>query len=321
MLRRTALLGPGALLLAHAGQAAAPDTWPNKSIRFIVNNGPGGAADLMARIIAQQLGEALQQPVVVENKPGTSVGMVYAARQPADGYTIAMGSFSQVFGAPLLSKVPYDIFRDFEPVAMVATAPVVMVVTPASPYQSFEAVIAAARARPGALNYGSGGLGTVAHLLSESLNAAAGIRMQNVPYKSGIDSLNGLLASNLDVAIVDPQPALPHIRAGKLHALAVSGPERFSQLPAVPTLGELGLPQLTALNPWAIYMPAGVPAPVVARFREALDGVMEGPALKQRFADWGVDARHSSSAELRAFMVAETTRYQKVIQERNIRVD
>jgi tripartite-type tricarboxylate transporter receptor subunit TctC len=213
----------------------------------------------------------------------------------------------------------YDMNKDFLPVSLIATGPAVVVVGAASPYTTLPALVAAARAYPGKLNYGSGGIGTFAHLWGAMLNDAAHVKITHVPYKGGAQALNDVLANRLDLIAVDPPAALPHIRSGNLRAIAYTGARRSPHLPNVPTVVEAGYEALVGANCWSIWMPAGVPGPIAARFREALVTAMEDPALKQKFSDLGADAMHTTPDGLRQYVAAETAKYGRIIREQDIR--
>jgi tripartite-type tricarboxylate transporter receptor subunit TctC len=306
-------------LWANVAAAAFPD----RPVHLIVTYPPGGASDLMARILAQRLGDAWKQPVIVDNRPGAagSLGTDYAARQPADGYTFMMGNMGPTLVNPLLSKVPYDMDRDFIPISLVATGPSVLVVNPKSPYKTLGELIQAAKARPGALNFGSGGAGTLAHLSGEMLDDAAGIKMVHVPYKGGVAAVNDVMGGQIDMVFADTQAVMQYIKAGKLRALAITSTERAPQLPDVPTFAESGLPGLVALNSWGVYLPAHTPADVVASYHSAIGQAMTNPALVKLYYDLGVQALHTSAEELQRFNRAEIAKYAKIIKEKGIRVD
>ncbi|GAA5234574.1 tripartite tricarboxylate transporter substrate binding protein [Verticiella sediminum] len=312
----SAILG-AALPLA----APAAADYPERPLRFVVNFPPGGAADTIARLFGQEIGAALGQPVVVENKAGAggAIGMVYAAKQPADGYTFTMGTLGSAIVQPLIQKTPYDMLNDFDPVSLIATGPAVLVVNGESPYKSVADIVNTAKTNPDVLNYGSGGIGTFAHLTGAMLNQAAGIDITHVPYKGGVQALQDVLANQLEMIAVDPPSALPHIRSGKLRAVAYTGAQRSPLLPDVPTFAESGYPSLVGANSWSIWMPAGVPRDIAATFHQALNKTMENPALREKFAELGAEATHSTPEELRRFVLAEKERYAKVVQQQGFR--
>jgi tripartite-type tricarboxylate transporter receptor subunit TctC len=322
MYRRIPTMLAAAVLFALWANVAAA-AFPDRPVHLVVTYPPGGASDLMARILAQRLSEVWKQPVIVDNKPGAagSLGTDYAARQPADGYTFMMGNMGPTLVNPLLSKVPYDMDRDFIPVSLVATGPCVLVVNPKSQFKTLRELIAAAKAKPGTLNFGSGGAGTLAHLSAEMLDEAAGIKMQHVPYKGGVAAVNDVMGGQIDMVIADTQAVMQYIKAGKLRALAITSAQRAPQLPDVPTFAESGLAGLVALNSWGVYLPARTPADVVGSYRKAIDQAMSNPALVKLYDDLGVEAMHTSAAELQRFNRAETAKYAKIIKENGIRVD
>jgi len=316
-------------LLAATATAAAPlaamaeDPYPSAPLKFIVNFPPGGASDALARIFGLKLGEAIGQPVVIENRPGAggAIGMVYAAKQPADGYTFTIGTLGSAITQPLITKVPYSMAKDFMPVSLIATGPAVLVVNAASPHRTVADIVAAAKAQPDKLNYGSGGLGTFAHFTGAMLNQAAGIRITHVPYKGGVQALNDVLANQLDMIAVDPPAALPQLRGGRLRAIAYTGAQRSPLLPDVPTFAESGYKDLVGANLWSIWLPAGVPKPIADTFGKALVKAMDDPELKTRLAEMGAEPMHSTPDELRAFVAAETARYAKIVREQDIKAD
>lgn len=316
-----------ALLLTAAPLAAttamANEAYPSRPLKFVVNFPPGGASDTMARIFGRELSAAMGQAVVIENKPGAggALGMVYASKQPADGYTFTLGTIGSAITQPIITKTPYDMQRDFMPISLIATGPAVLVVNPASPYKSVADVVAAAKARPGALNFGSGGIGTFAHLTGAMFNQTAGIKMTHVPYRGGVQALNDVLANQLDMIAVDPTSALPHLRSGKLRALAYTGATRSTLLPDVPTFAESGFKDLVGANSWSIWMPVGVPPAVIATFHAGLVKAMQSADVKAKFVELGADPTHTSPEDLRKFVASETARFARIIKEQDIKAE
>lgn len=316
----------GAMLFAAMLPMALPSiataqAYPNRPLHFVVNFPPGGASDTIARLFGQEMAGILSQTVLIENKPGAggAIGMVYAAKQTADGYTFTMGTLGSAIVQPLIRSTPYDMLRDFDPVALIATGPAVLVVNSASPFKSVTDIVAAAKAKPGTLNFGSGGVGTFAHLMGEMLNQAAGIKITHVPYKGGVQALTDVIANQLDMIAVDPPSALPQIRAGKLRAIATTGATRSTLFPDVPTFAESGYKSLVGENSWSIWMPKGAPPAVVATFRNALTKAMENPTLRAKFAEEGADPIASTPEELRRFVDSETARYGKIVKDQRLR--
>ena len=312
------------LVAATAGNMALAQTYPSRPVRLIVTYPPGGSSDLMARILGEKLGQLWGQPVVVENKPGAagSIGMESAARQPADGYSFVIGNLGPAAVNPLLSKVPYDVARDFIPVSLIATGPNVLVVNPEkTPFKTLGDLIAYARANPGKLNFGSGGPGSVAHLSGEMLKSMAQIDIVHVPYKGGILSINDLLAGHVQMVFSDALPVMQHIRAGKLRPLAITSPERSPLVPDVPTCVESGVPGLVAVNWWGVLLPTGTPKPTADKFHADLVKVMQDPEVKEKFAQLGVEATSGTPGEFAAFMRAEVAKYAKLIKEADIHAE
>jgi tripartite-type tricarboxylate transporter receptor subunit TctC len=277
----------------------------------------------MARILGQKLSDLWGQPVIVENKAGAagSIGMEYAAHQAPDGYSFLIANLGPAVVNPILSKVPYDVERDFVPVSLIATGPNILVVNPNTPARTLGELTAYARANPGKLNFGSGGSGSVAHLSGEMYKSLAHIDIVHVPYKGGILSVNDLLAGNVQLVFSDALPVMQHIRAGKLRALAVTSPERSALAPDIPTCVEAGLPGLVAVNWWGVLLPAGTPKAVADKFRTDLLKVMQDPEVKEKFATLGVDAVSGTPEQLAAYIKSETAKYAKLIKEANIQAE
>ena len=309
------------LVAALMGSAVLAQTYPAKPVRLIVTYPPAGSSDLMARILGQKLSELWGQPVVVENKAGAagSIGMEYAAHQAPDGYSFVIGNLGPAVVNPILSKVPYDVERDFVPVSLIATGPNILVVNPSTPATTLGELIAYARANPGKLNFGSGGSGSVAHLSGEMFKSQANLDIAHVPYKGGILSVNDLLAGHVQIVFSDALPVMQHIRAGKLRALAVTSPERSPLAPEIPTCAESGLPGLVAVNWWGVLLPAGTPKVIADKFRADLVKVMQDPEVKEKFAALGVEALSSTPAEFGAYIKSETAKYAKLIKDAGIK--
>ena len=308
------------LVAALPSSAVLAETYPSKPVRLIVTYPPAGSSDLMGRILGQKLAELWGQPVIVENKPGAagSIGMDYAAHQPPDGYSFVIGNLGPAAVNPLLSKVPYDVERDFVPVSLIATGPNVLVVNPKTPVRTLGELIAYARANPGKLNFGSGGPGSVAHLSGEMLKSLAHVDIVHVPYKGGILSVNDLIAGHVQMVFSDALPVMQHIRAGTLRALAITSPERSPLVPDVPTCVESGVPGLVAVNWWGVLLPAGTPKAVADKFYSDLLKVMHDPDVKEKFAQLGVEAVSSTAEQFAAYMRSESAKYAKLIKEANI---
>jgi tripartite-type tricarboxylate transporter receptor subunit TctC len=311
------------LLAASLGSAVLAQTYPSKPVKLIVTYPPAGSSDLMARILGQKLSDLWGQPVIVENKVGAagSIGMDYAAHQPPDGYSFLIGNLGPTVVNPILTKVPFDVERDFVPVSLIATGPNILVVNPITPVSTLGELIAYARANPGKLNFGSGGAGSVAHLSGEMFKSQAHVDIVHVPYKGGILSVNDLLAGNVQLVFSDALPVMQHIRAGKLRALAVTSPERSPLAPEIPTCVESGLPGLVAVNWWGVLLPAGTPKVIADKFHTDLVKVMQDPEVKAKFASLGVDAVSGSPEQFGAYMKSETAKYAKLVKDAGIRAE
>ena len=314
------------LVLALAAACAFPLTahaqgFPSKPVRLVVTYPAGGSSDLMARIMGQKLSEYWGQPVIIESKPGAagSIGMEYTARQPADGYTFVVGNLGPVAVNPLINKVPYNMERDFVPVALTATGPNILVVPVASPYKTLGEVLAAARAQPGTLNFGTSGPGSMAHLGGELIIRQANVKLIGVPYKGGGQAVNDLLAGHLNMMVADALPVSQFIKTNRLRPLAITSARRSRLFPEIPTFAEAGLPGLVAENWWGAFLPAGTPKAIVDSYHTALVKIMADPDLKEKFAGLGVEAQASTQDEFRAFLKEEISKYTKLVAENGIK--
>jgi tripartite-type tricarboxylate transporter receptor subunit TctC len=306
---------------AHAQSPATTPTYPSKPVRLITTYPPGGASDIMARIIAQKLREIWGQSVIVENKGGANgaIGIEYAARQPADGSSFVIGNLGPVSISPLITKVPYDMARDFLPVSMVASAPTVLIVNPNVPAKTLLELVALARAKPGTINYGTAGSGTLGHLGGEMMKRLANIEISHVPYKGGVLAIQDVLGGHVQMMFADPQPVLQHIRAGKARALAVTSATRSAIVPEVPTFAEAGLPGFVAVNWWGVFVPAETPKVIVDKLQADIASAMGSADIKQKFEDMGVEALSSTPEYLRDFARTESDRWGKLVREADIR--
>jgi tripartite-type tricarboxylate transporter receptor subunit TctC len=247
--------------------------------------------------------------------------MEYAAHQPPDGQSFVIANLGPAVINPILSKVPYDLERDFVPVSLIATGANILVVNPNSPAKSLADLIAQAKANPGKLNFGSGGSGSIAHMSGEMLKSLAHVNIVHIPYKGGILSINDLLAGHVDMVFSDALPVMQHIRAGKLRALAITGPERSPFAPDIPTCIEAGVPGLVAVNWWGVLLPAGTPKQIADKFRDDLVKVMQQAEIREKFAALGVDAVSGTPEQLADYIKSERTKYAKLIKEAGIKAE
>jgi tripartite-type tricarboxylate transporter receptor subunit TctC len=319
---KKALVIAAGLLAALTAIQVSAQAWPAKPVKLIVTYPPGGSSDLMARVFGAKLGELWGQQVLVESKPGAagSIGMDFAAKQAPDGYSFVIGNLGPVAVNPLLSNVPYSIERDFVPVSMISTGPNVLVVRTDAPFKSLGDIISHAKQNPGKLNYGTSGPGSVSHLSSEMLKNITKVQAVEVPYKGGVLAVQDLLGGQIQFIFSDSLPAMQHIRAGKLRALCVTGPQRYELLPEPPICQEAA-PGLVAVNWWGVLMPAGTPRPIVQKLNGDTVKALADPEVKKRFADLGVEAVSSTPEQFAAFIKSEMDKYSKLIREANIKVN
>jgi tripartite-type tricarboxylate transporter receptor subunit TctC len=311
-----------AVALACLPALAAAQAWPSRPLRYIVPFPPGAFNDTLARIMSAELPKALGQPVLVENRPGgnTIIGTEAAAKSAPDGYTL--------FGAALpfaviqsLYKTSFDVTKDFVPITLAGTTPNLLVANPGVPINTVRELIAAARAKPGGLNYASTGNGTSNHLSFELFKSMTGTQVTHVPYKGSAPAVTDLLAGQVQLMFDNTPNVLPQVKAGKLKAIAVSSKKRSSLAPEVPTLDESGVPGYDVTVWFGILAPAGVPKEIVQRLNTEMVKIMRSPEVADRFAKAGVDVVASSSEFFTDFLRSEVARWGKVVQDANIKAD
>jgi len=297
--------------------------YPNKFVKFIVTYPPGGSSDVMARIIGQKLTEYWGQPIIVDTHPGAdgAIGMEFAAKQPADGYTFLLGNFGPVVAKPLLSKVGYDWKRDFVPVSRITISANILVVPKTLPVNNVKELIALAKRRPGELTYATSGPGSMSHFAGAMFQRLAGVNMITVPYKGNALSITDVAGGQITAMFSDALPAMQAMRTGKLRALAVTSEKRWPFTPELPTLAEEGVKGFAAVNWWGILFPAGVPRPIVDKVNADLVKALANPEVKSKLGELGVDTISSTPEEFGAFMAAETARWGKLVQEAHLRVE
>ncbi len=299
-----------------AASWAHAQSYPVRPIRLVVPAPPGGGTDILGRVVAMKLTDAFRQQVIIDNRAGASgmIGSDIVARADPDGHTLLICFTTHVTNPSLYPKMPYDTVRDFAPVAMVGVIPSVLVLHPSIPSQSVKEFIAYAKERPGKLNYGSAGSGSATHLSTVLFNAMTGTRMVHVPYKGSTPALNDLLAGQVNLMFGNMASAMPHVRAGKLRALAVTSAKRSAAAPELPTIAETGLPGYEATSWFALFAPARTPAGIVNKLSTEVNALLKLPDVKERMTGLGADAISMSPRELGAYVDTEIEKWGKLIK-------
>lgn len=329
--RRTVLRSAGAAALTSAIAGALPvfaqATFPTKPIRLIVPFTPGGSSDLLARAIGQELSRSLGQPVVIDNVPGAggAIGAERGARAPADGYTLLMGHIGTLAVNPALyPKLPYDPIKDFAPVAWVARVPNVLVVHPAVPARTLQELVALARAKPGAMNYSSGGNGSAAHLTMEYLKLSARMPMLHIPYRGAAPAVADVIAGQVQAVFTGAPALLQHVKAGKVRAIAVSSSKRIPSLPEVPTVAESGVAGTRGFEAdqwYGLVAPAGTPAAVVRLLNEHVNRALASPEVQTRLATEGAEPTPTTPEAYGQLIASEIKRWAPVVKAGDIKAD
>jgi tripartite-type tricarboxylate transporter receptor subunit TctC len=308
--------------IAFAATALGQDAWPARPLRMILPFPPGGGTDILGRLIAERLSASLGQPVVTENRGGAggNVGAEAAARSAPDGYTIVLVAPSLAISPTLYSRINYDPVKDFAPVSLVATVPNVMITQPALPGQLQE-FIAFAKAKPGALNFGSGGAGTSNHLAGELFNIVTGAKLVHIPYKGVNLAMQDVLAGNVHLVFIGIPAAAPHIKAGRLRALALVAPQRSAALPEVPTVAEAGLKDFEVTTWYGVLAPTGTSKNIVSRLNAELVKIMHSPELKEKLAATGTEPLTSTPEEFADYIKREIAKWGEVIRKAGVKAD
>ena len=316
---RRRLLAGAAALVATGGAKA--QSFPSKSIRFIVPYPPGGGTDIVARLVAAKMTTALGQPVIVDNKPGAStiIGTEMLAKSPPDGYTIGLITDSHAINPTFFPKLPYDSIKDFEPVTQLVFVPLVLVAHPSLNVKTVAELIAAAKAKPGKINYASIGNGSPHHISMEWLKSMAGISMTHIPYKGVAPALTDLVAGQVDVMFTGTSSAVPYVKAGKLNALAVSSAKRQPSFPDTPSVAQSGLPEFDFMTWYGVAMPAGTPPAITTRINQEIAAALNQPDVKERLMALGVVGTPSSPAEFGAFIRSETQKLARIVKATGVK--
>lgn len=315
----------GVASLVAASVASQAQTWPERPVRLVVPFPAGGATDLVARVIAQRVSKDIGQQVIVDNKAGAggTIGSAEAAKSTADGYTLLLTTSSTHAISPhLMSKLPYDPIRDFTPIAHLADAASVLLVTPSLPVKTMAELIDYAKKHPGELNYASSGNGTIVHLTTEAFKAQAGIFITHVPYKGTALAIPDVIAGSVQVLIDAIPSGMPHVKSDRLRALAVTGEKRSALAPELPTVAEAGLPGFSSVTWFGLYAPRGMKPELVARVHEAFEKAAHAPDVVESLAKLGVEpSPPGSPAKFAAMVSADSQRWARIIRERKITIE
>ena len=313
-----AIAGAVAWTFAHAA-----DPYPTKPVRMIVPYVAGGNADIQARYLAERLTEALGKQFIVDNRGGANgmIGIELAARSPADGYTVLLIANTFTVSPFLFSKVPYDTVKDFQPISLIGETPEIFIGNNAVAASSVKEVIALAKARPGQLNYGTTGHGSPSHLAASLLEFVTGIKLVHVPYKGMPAATLGVMTGQIQLGFPSMTSVLPHVKAGKLKAFAITTKSRSNLAPTIPTMDEAGVPGYEASIWNGILAPAGTPKAVVNRLHDTIVEILKSPQAQERYANVGAEIRYNSPEEFRKLIAAEMAKWGKVVRAAGIRVE
>jgi tripartite-type tricarboxylate transporter receptor subunit TctC len=306
--------------MAAAASVASGQSYPTKPVRMIAASSPGSAVDIVARIVAQKLGEQLGQQVVVDNRAGAggNLGAELAAKAASDGYTLFMGTPAHAINTGLYRKLNYDLLRDFAPVSQVTSGQYVVIVHPSLPVKSIKELIALARAKPGQLNYASAGSGNATHLAGELFSSATHIKLVHVPYKGSGPALTDVVGGQVQLMFCNLTAALPQVKTGRIRALAVTGPTRAAAAPELPTVIEAGVPGYTVISWFGVLVPAATPREVIMKLNAELARTMSAPDVRDRLAGDGAEPTTGTPEQFGAFLRAEIAQWTKVIKDAGI---
>ncbi len=321
---RVSMLGVVALAGAMAAGGAVAQAWPAKPIRMVVPFPVGGGSDSTARILSQRLQDRLKQQIIVENRTGAggAIGTEFAARAAPDGYTILLGSASEIVMLPAVaSKLSFDPLKDFVAIARVADVPLLLVTHPALPVKSTRDLIELARKRPGDINYGSAGNGSTSHLSMALFNSVTGTNMVHVPYKGSVQATTDLVGGMLQAGTNTMPAALPFVKSGRLRVLAITTPRRSPLLPEVPTVSESGVPGYEVTLWTGVFAPTGTPKEIVAQYGREIEASLAQPEAREALAKLGSEANFSPLEPFTAFLKVDFARWVKLTREANIRLD
>ena len=313
-----------ALLLGCVPMAvAAQGAYPTKPIRMIVPYPPGGPTDVLGRIVAQKLSESLGQQVVVENRPGASgmIGSELVAKAAPDGYTLLTNASIHVINPSLYPKMNFDVLRDFAPVSLIAQVPLILVVNPALPVKSVSELIALGKAQPNRLNFASSGNAAAPHLAGESFKIATGMQMQHVPYKGSAPAVADLMGGQVQLMFDSMPSAMPHVKSGKIRALAVTTAKRSPTVPDLPTVAESGVPGFDISTWYGVWAPAGTPKDIVNKVAAEMAKVLQQPAVRERLAALGAEPAGNTPEEFAAYCQSELAKWSRIVRQSGAKAD
>ena len=296
--------------------------FPTRPVRIIIGFPPGGATDLVARLLTPKLSESFKQQVIVDNRPGANGALAseLTAKAAPDGYTMHLGTLAALVITPAITKVSYDPFKDFSPIGRTVSLQNIFIAHPTLPVKNIPELIALAKARPGKLNFASSGTGSTGHLSGELLKTMAQIDMTHIPYKGGGPAMTDLLGGQVELFVAIISTAVPQVQAGKARALAVTGDKRSAALPDVPTVAET-IKGYESTNWYCMLGPPHMPAPLVERWHREMTAALNSPEIKQALFDRGIDAAPTTPAQLTAYLRSETAKWTKVVKASNIKPD
>ena len=316
-----------ALICSGANAQTDPtraETYPAKTIRIVVPNPPGGTSDILARSIGQKLNEAWGQPVIVENRAGANgnIGANLVAKSPSDGYTLLLTDVGALAISPsVFPDLPFDPVRDFAPVVLISYSPHVLGVHPSIPAKTVKELIALAKARPGQLNFATAGVGSAPHLAGVEFALRTGVQWTYVPYKGGSQAVADVVAGHADVLFNGMLPVYPHVKGGRMRALAVSSPKRVAAAPEIPTVAESGLPGFETGSWQGMLAPSGTPSEIVLKLNAEIRRILGAPEIKAQLADQGTEVRADTPDSLGQFIRTEIPRWARVVKESGIKID
>lgn len=313
-----------ALLLGTVALQAFAQSYPVKAVKMIVPFPAGGTTDILGRIVAQKLSERLGQPFIIDNRGGAggNIGADVVAKSAPDGYTLLVGTVgTNAINASIYAKMPYDTAKDFVPIGLIAAVPNVLVVHPSVPARTVKELIDLLKSKPGEINFASSGNGTSIHLSGELFKTMAGVRMNHIPYKGSAPALTDLIGGQVQLMFDNLPSSMPHIKAGKLRALAVTSLKRSAARPDLPTIAEAALPGFDASSWFALFAPAGTPKEIVGKLNSELNAILQLADVREKFAAQGAEPTEFTPEQFAAFTQAELTKWARVVKESGAKVD